>query len=179
MPKKSTMKKTALPVPQTQAGAEALIESIGRLQREVSRIETEMNDELATIKAGYQSQAAPLNEQIQEAFDAVHAWAEANRSTLLRGKLKTAKLATGEISWRTTPRKVVIRGADAVMDALARLAPQFIRTKREIDKDAILADPAAVEGVKGINFSQREEFRVVPFESEIERTVTQALQNAA
>lgn len=176
MARKSTIKKTAMAVPQTQAGAEALIENIGTLQRQVSRIEADMNDQMATIKASFEAKAQPLNQQIAEAFDAVHAWAEANRSTLLKGKLKSAKLATGDISWRITPPSVAIRGKDAVMDALKRLVPEFIRTKEEIDKDAILADPDRVEGIKGISISQREEFRIMPFESEIERTVMQAVQ---
>ena len=179
MARKSTIKKDALVVPQTRSGAEQLIEEIGTLQRQLTRIEADMNDELATIKAKYEAKAQPLNTTISQAFDAVHAWAEANRSNLLTGRVKHVRLATGEIAWRITPPKVSIRGADVVLDALQRLAPQMVRTKPEIDKDAILADPDAVSGIKGISITQKEEFKVKPFESEIERSVTQNLQEVA
>ena len=45
---------------------------------------------------------------------------------------------------------------------------RFLRTKEEIDKTAILAEPDAVEHIKGISITQREEFVIVPFETKLE-----------
>ena len=56
-----------------------------------------------------------------------------------------------------------------VLDALRRFdAARFIRVKEEINKEAILADPAAVAGIGGIRIEQGEVFEVVPFEAALE-----------
>ena len=38
-----------------------------------------------------------------------------------------------------------------------------------MDKEAILAEPDAVEHIKGITVSQKEEFVIVPFEAELQQ----------
>ena len=46
---------------------------------------------------------------------------------------------------------------------------KYIRTKEEVDKDALLAARAEVaDTIKGITFKQKEEFAIVPHESKIE-----------
>ena len=61
-----------------------------------------------------------------------------------------------------------VTGAEAVLDALRRMGlKRFIREKEEVNKDAILNEPAAVAHVPGIAISQGEDFVVVPFEAEL------------
>ncbi len=146
------------------------IAQIGAAQRERDRIATAMNEELAAVRARYELEAAPHASVIEQFRQGIHIWAEANRIELTReGKTKTVKLASGEISWRTRPPKVRITGEGIVAEALKRLGlERFLRTKVEIDKNAILADPDAVAGVKGIALSQGEDFVIRPFETEIE-----------
>ena len=45
---------------------------------------------------------------------------------------------------------------------------RFIRTKEEINKEAILDEPEVVASVKGISITQKEDFVIVPFETELE-----------
>src|SRR5690349_1699492 len=147
MSAKKTKKAQAIPTPQNQAAAEVLLGELGRLQRELAAIELNMNAALAHLKEQFEQQAAPLNEQAEAAFAALHAWAEAHRDELLKDGGKTAKLATGELSWRTTPPSVRVTSADVVLETLKRLGlDRFIRTKDEIDKTAILSEPDAVAG---------------------------------
>lgn len=170
MARPTRIKTTAIEAPATQRDAEELLQRIGELQRDVSRIEHSMNDRLSAIKAEYELKAKPINDEIEGLFQALHVWAEANKHDLLKGRAKTAKLATGELSWRTTPPSVRITGQDVVMERLKQLGLQdLIRTKEEISKEAVLADPQRVEGIKGIAIVQREEFVAKPFESQIER----------
>lgn len=146
------------------------IAQIGAAQRERERIATAMNEELAAVRARYEQEAIPHAGVIEQFRQGIHIWAEANRGELTRdGKTKTVKLASGEISWRTRPPKVRITGEGIVAEALKRLGlERFLRTKVEIDKTAILADPNAVAGMKGIAISQGEDFVIRPFETEIE-----------
>lgn len=169
--KSRRMKAPEIPVPQTLAEAEALLGRMGARQRRVEALETEMNERLAAIKAEFEEKAAPITESIEADFVSLQAWAEGQRETLLDGRKKSTRLATGELGWRTTPPSVRITGKEKVLEALKEFGlERFIRTKEEPNKEAIKADAAAVENVKGISITQKEEFWVKPFESQIERS---------
>ncbi|WP_281983140.1 host-nuclease inhibitor Gam family protein [Azonexus hydrophilus] len=171
MAKKSRLKTPAVTVavPQTREKAAEAIAEIGRANRELARLEADMNDELAQVKERHETAAEPLRQKLQALTQGVQTWAEANRDTLTQNnKVKTASLTTGEIVWRLRPPSVRITGADAVLDALRRLGlKRFIRTKEEVNKDAILNEQEAVAHVPGISISQGEDFVVVPFEAEL------------
>ena len=158
------------PVPQTREDVVSAIAEIGRRQRERDRIQAAMNDELAAIRERYETEAAPHAAAIQALSKGVQTWCEAHRGELTQdGKTKTAALASGEVKWRTRPPSVAVRGMEAVIDLLKRMKLQkFIRVKEEVNKDAILADPEAVREVKGITITQKEDFVIVPFETELE-----------
>lgn len=162
-----------LPVAQSMAEASAMVSRIGLLQRERQRIEAAMNDRLASIKEEHEAEALPLAQEIDRLTHAVQGWAMAHRDELTKGgKVKSAALAAGEIGWRTSPPKVVVRGAEAVMDTLRRLGlSRFIRTKEELNKEAILNEPAAIAGVPGLKIEQQETFFVSPFETELQEPV--------
>ncbi|EFM1499961.1 host-nuclease inhibitor Gam family protein [Escherichia albertii] len=156
-------------VPQNRDAVIIDIKRIGDLQREASRLETEMNDAIAEITEKFAARIAPLKTDIETLSKGVQGWCEANRDELTNGgKVKTANLVTGDVSWRVRPPSVSIRGMDAVMETLERLGLQrFIRTKQEINKEAILNEPGAVAGVAGITVkSGIEDFSIIPFEQE-------------
>lgn len=162
--------KPAIEVPKSRSEAEELLAEIGRAQRKLAEIEVGMNARLATVKQDWEQKADPVNAAIESSFDRLHAWAEANRDTLLDGASKTAKLATGELSWRLTPPSVSLRGQDKIIEALQKLGlDEFLRQRTEVNKEAILAAPDKVKSVKGITLSQHEMFVAKPFESEIEK----------
>ncbi len=170
MRKPTRIKAAAIEAPTNQTEAEQLLAEIGTLQRKVTVIETRMNERLADIKDRFEKEASPLNDVITTKFQALHAWAEANKHDLLKGKSKTAKLSSGELSWRTSPPSVRVTGAETVIRNLKSLGlGDLVRTKEEVNKEAILNDPERIEGVKGITISQKEEFVAKPFESQIER----------
>lgn len=159
----------AVAVPQSREMAASAIAQIGIASRELSRVTADMNDELAIVKARYEEMAEPLRAKINALTEGLQTWAEANRDTLTQnGKVKTAALTTGELAWRLRPPSVRITGAEAVLDLLRRLGlGRFIRTKDEINKDAILNEPEAVSAVPGISIQQGEDFVVTPFEAEL------------
>ncbi|EGD9724770.1 host-nuclease inhibitor protein Gam [Shigella flexneri] len=168
-PAKRIKSAAAAYVPQNRDAVITDIKRIGDLQREASRLETEMNDAIAEITEKFAARIAPLKTSIETLSKGVQGWCEANRDELTNGgKVKTANLVTGDVSWRQRPPSVSIRGVDAVMETLERLGLQrFIRTKQEINKEAILLEPKAVAGVAGITVkSGIEDFSIIPFEQD-------------
>ncbi len=160
----------AFRVPQHRDEVIEAIAEIGRRQRERQRLETLMNDDLAKVREAWEKQAAPHLEAIKELSRGVQLWCEVHRDLLTQGgKVKFARLASGEIKWRLTPPRVVIRALDAVVEALKQAhLDRLIRIKEEPNKEAILNEPEAVEGIKGITITQKEDFVIVPFETELE-----------
>lgn len=169
--KKTRIKSQAAPVfvPQTRDQVAEAIREIGSRQRELARLTADMNDELARVKEQWEALAEPHKKRVETLTQGVQIWCEANRDALTQGgKVKTAVFTTGEVAWRLRPPSVGVRGAEAVLDALRRLGlSRFIRTKEEVNKEAILNEPAAVQGVAGITINQGEDFVVTPFEAEL------------
>lgn len=168
-PRTTRVKATAAtyPIPQSRQEASDAIAAIGRAQRELMRIETAMNDELAAVKERYEEQATPFRDEIKARTAGVQTWCEANRSALTEGnRTKTAVLPAGTVKWRLTPPAVKVKKAllAGVLAALrtAGLADRFIRTAEELNKEAVLADPDAVKGIPGLDIVQAEEFVIEP-----------------
>lgn len=174
MAKTATRIKTAaatFQVPQTADEANDFIARLGTAQRERTRIETEMNDALAEVKARFEAQAKPFKEEAEALTRGLHTFAEANRTSLTRdGKVKFHRFAAGEVAWRARPPKVTVRGMDSVLDALRRLGlTRFIRTKEDVNKEAMLAEPEVAVTVAGVSIgSAGEDFIVKPFATELE-----------
>jgi len=165
--KKRIKSAAAVYVPQSKEDVISDIKKIGDLQRELDRSETEMNDAIGNITEKYAPGIEALKNDIETISKGVQSWCEAHRDELTQGgKTKTASLITGKVEWRNRPPSVAVRGADSVLDTLRRLGlERFIRTKEEINKDAILNEPTALEGVAGITVrSGIEDFAITPFE---------------
>ena len=145
------------------------IRSIGDLSRELTRQEASMNDGIAEITERHSAALTDLKVRIQRLQSGVQAWCEAHRDEITEGRrVKSAGFITGEVQWRQRPPSVALRGLDAIIETLKRLGlGRFVRIKEEVNKDAILNEPAAVAGVAGISVvSGIEDFIVVPFEQE-------------
>lgn len=149
--------------------AQNAIKQIGDLQREHARRSTVLNDAIAKITEAEAPHLDALHQRIETLQAGVQTWCEANREQLC-GKGKTANLITGEVAWRIRPPSVRVTGVDSVIDLLKRMTlGRFVRTKEEINKEAILNEPDVVAGVPGIKVvSGVEDFVITPFEVETE-----------
>ncbi|ENU1338198.1 host-nuclease inhibitor Gam family protein [Escherichia coli] len=65
-------------------------------------------------------------------------------------------------------REEVSRDVEGVIEMLRRMGlERFIRTKEEVNKEAVLAEPDAVKGIAGIKVNKgAESFYVEPFEQD-------------
>lgn len=145
---------------------QSIIALVGEHEREITRLSTEMNDEIAVITENYASQIQPLKLAIDEMTSKAQIWCEANRAILLKDGGKTAKLITGEVSWRQCPPSVRVRGTDDVIARLERFGlDRFVRVKKTVNKEAIGEEPTAVADIEGITIVDGvEEFKITPFE---------------
>ncbi len=159
------------PIPQTADETNAMIARIGAAQRERDLIQAAMNEKLEAVKAEFDTQAAPLKAEIETLSKGIQTWCEAHRDELTTlGRVKFHRFGAGEISWRTRPPKVSIRGMAAVIENLKRLSlERFLRVKVEINKDAMLAEPDIATTITGVTIgSAGEEFIIKPNETELE-----------
>ena len=138
---KTRIKQPAIEAAQDKAEVTAFIRKIGDLQREVKRLETEAGDKKAVIEEEYAAKAAPMCAEIMSLTERVAAYCEAHKDELTEnGKTKTVDFA------------------------------EFVRTKKEIDKDAILTQKerfsdGQVPGIKIV--SGLEDFVIEPTEQEL------------
>lgn len=143
LPASKRVKKPAIEVAQSRDETAELIKQLGDAQRQMTRELADMNDKLAVITKAHQPKLAELTAQIESLQVRIQGWCEPNRAALTHdGEVKSANLVTGEIGWRADPPSVNVRNAEEVLlrlDELA-LAEAWTRSKREINKEAILAD---------------------------------------
>ena len=92
-PRKNKRPTYAASIPQDADQANAMVRQIGAWQRDVTRLETDMNETIAGIREEFESRAQPIKAMADAYIDAVQVWAEANRAALTRnGKVKSAQL---------------------------------------------------------------------------------------
>lgn len=170
MAKKAKIKAVATIIAcQSLEQVQDFIRHIGDKNREVTRLQAKMNDEVAVITSSYTESINTLKQEIEQMTGAVEIWCAANRSKILEKGLKTANLITGEVSWRFNPPSVSLRKIEDVLASLKEKGlTQFIRVKEEVNKEAILADPLAVKDVAGVTIKSGQEFfEIKPFEVEV------------
>lgn len=156
---------TVMNVPQSRDDCAIYIKHLGDVQREFERSRGEMNDAIAHITKSYAGVLEAQTMRVKNLQAGIQTWCEANRAQLLEGGGKTANLITGEVSWRQRPPSVTIRGAESVIETLQRMGlERFVRTKEEINKEAMLNEPDAVRGIAGVALvSGVEDFGITPF----------------
>ena len=169
--KKLKSKALAVQAPQSRDEVVEHIRIIGDLTRARTRLAATMNDGIAELQEQYAQQADPINERITALQAGVHVWCEANRASITQNnKVKFADFVTGTVKWRAGRESVGLRKIEAVIEALKTNGlSRFVRTKEEVNKDAILADPKAVAGIAGITInSGDEEFVIEPHDQELQ-----------
>ena len=170
-PTKTRIKaKAQLDVPQSRDEVAQYIKRLGDMNRNLLRDTAEMNDAIAHITQTYQPRLDAQKGDISLCQEGVQAWCEANRAELTHdGKVKTANLVTGEVSWRCDSPSVRVTDEESVINVLRKLGlERFVREgKASVNKEAIKSEPEGIQGIPGLSIiSKREQFIITPFEQE-------------
>jgi phage host-nuclease inhibitor protein Gam len=162
-------------VPQTREEVQQWITKLGEEQRTVAHLQGEMNGLIAPITEQYAPAIDIHNQEAAALLEGIVTWCEANKTELTNdGKTKTVNLITGEVSWRTNPASVVFKRGIKVDEIIAhikqlKLGRLFVRSKEEVNKEAILAADDKVKAKLTAAGTIRivkdaETFTVIPFE---------------
>ena len=168
-------KKNPISLPANLTELNERIALYGSLQRSLNEQETARDTEIAAIRAAHAPELALVAERMTIELNAIETYANANRSSILVGEQKSVSFAAGRIGWRLTPWRVTFqKGGElkAIADLKLRRLKKFLRFTVEVDKEALLKDRPAVDGVK---YKQSDDFFVEP---NAEPTLVEAIGEA-
>lgn len=163
-------KTKATPVAQSREEVVELIGRMGDLGRQITRAEADYGDAAAALKTEHEAAVEPLAAELADAHARVQGWCEAHRDELTKGgKVKFARFATGEVKWRAAPPSVQLRKVADVIAGLRALGlGRFVRTKEEVNKEALLAEPEVAASISGVTLIRDvEDFIVEPHTPEL------------
>lgn len=167
----------ALPVPQTETEAHALLAELGHLDRQIREHQDALAEEIRQAKARVEANIEPLKAEADEKFLALKAWFESNREELPKGR-KSLDWPEGTLGYRKAqPAVKPTETAEATIDRIKGLrlkgARNFLNITTRLNKPAILQAcrerPDLAETIK-IRIDQPEEFFAKPAEADHERT---------
>jgi len=110
-----------------------------------AQLEAEMNDKINRIRDQYQDELTRLAEQKAEQFEILQAYAQQQKESW---KGKSLELLHTIIGFRIGNPKVVKDKKftwDAITELTLKYAPSFVRTKYELDKEAIIASRESID----------------------------------
>ena len=141
--------KIKLPVITTRDEAEAVLNNLALTDNNKRKITALMDAEILAAKNKYQSQLAECELAISNYWQQLNAWADAHPEIFPKGR-KSVAMLSGTIGFRTdTPSLVLLNRSFTWAKVLAALIKarwrKFIRTKIEVDKEAILSRCGTLE----------------------------------
>jgi len=148
--------KVAAPAILTRDEAEGVLNALSFTANTKRSITAKMDAELLAIQDKYQPALTACDETINAKAQQLEAWANAHPEIFPKNRKSVAMLA-GTIGFRKdTPSLVLLNRSFTWAKVLAAITAarwrKFIRTKVEVDKDAILARSGTTE--KPTNFSR-------------------------
>ena len=151
--------------PQDRDECDGHINRIGILDGEIKSLQAEMNAEIAKVTETFIGKFSPKQDEMKLLQQGVKLFCEANRMDLTqKGRVKTVNFLSGVVQWRQRPPSVSVSGPESVVKWLEETGlARFVRTKKEVNKEAILNEPEAVLSVPGIKIKTgAEDFIIEP-----------------
>ncbi|MCX8018912.1 MAG: host-nuclease inhibitor Gam family protein [Chitinophagaceae bacterium] len=148
----------------TQLEAEQALAEFSQTIARLQTLEGKMNSELTSIRSKYESQIQSLQAQKEEAFEKLHVFA-LEHPELFENK-RSIEWTMGRFGFRMGTPKLKTRTGykwPAVLELVEQKAPEYIRIKKEIDKEALIANREHLNLKElGVEVSQEDTFYVEP-----------------
>jgi phage host-nuclease inhibitor protein Gam len=171
---KRVTKKTIAAVTLEQANLAS--EQFAQTHTSLKKVEAKLNEEINKVRSKYQEEITELQEALEEPQETLEVFAKEQQANW--GKKKSQELVHCIVGFRTgnpTVTKSKKVTWDGVVDLIKKnktLAKYFIRTKDELNKEAILATKdesilGQLEEEAFVSISQTETFYVEPKTEEV------------
>ncbi len=162
------------------------IAEIARLNTEMKQAEDKTNESILILQTTLAEQIEPLKQEIKKISLSVKKFVDANREKLFKDEVKTIKLETGDISYRSAGKSVAVNSSAKLIDSILKannlldvrdkfvkkMDKVFIRTKLALNKDAILENRSTAKTVTGVEVADGEEsFYIKPYAANTEMQV--------
>ena len=171
--------KTKLPEPITREEAEAAVNEIARALNNKRKLVARMDAAKLEIDQRNAMALADCDMWVKKCTARVQAWAQVNPEAF--AKRKSVEFAAGTVGFRTgTPKLKLLNRTwswEKVLEAAQQYLPNFLRSKPELDKEAIIAQRDELEEFLpqiGVKVDQDEAFYVEPKLTEPESRVKEA-----
>ncbi|MBA4781151.1 host-nuclease inhibitor Gam family protein [Blastomonas sp.] len=137
-------KAAAVEAPQTRAEAIALAEEYAKIEDTIADSQKLLEFQINQAKTAHAARMANAEERLKPVFAGLRAWWAANSAELTKGKRRSIELGPVTLGERTGMPKLKLPKGMKAEDAIAWLkgrwsgAVAFIRTKEELDKEAVI-----------------------------------------
>ena len=184
--------KINLPTLTSRDDAEACMNNLACVVNNQRQALARRDADILAINDEFAPELAHYDETIKHLTDQLRHWAEANPDQFPKDR-KSLKLVSGILGFRTgTPKLALLSRAwswDKVLAAIAsikEMAEMFIRTKQEVDKEAIIGvynpivtTPVAQDELRriGVKIVQDESFFAEPDLTQFDTRQTQPASN--
>lgn len=176
MAPKPKLKTPAIQAPQTPQENAVRISNYGALQARRAALVAEMSERQRGIGEEYQADISLIDAALREEHLAIQMFCEAHRGELAEENgVKYIEFTTGRVEWRKQPDIIAAPTKPDTQDTVFSLLEQrglhrFIRVKREINKEAMLAEKGnlagLIAGIPGLSLrTGSEAFTIKPLET--------------
>ena len=130
--------KTVADVSQEQFQESMSIYAMAAAQEK--KMQAKMEAEIVKLRDKYSEDLTNYKETQQEHFELIQRYAEANKEALFTAK-RSMEVTHGKIGFRMgTPKLKTLPkwNWEKVLEKAEQLLPEFVRTKKEVDKDGLI-----------------------------------------
>ena len=162
------------------------VQRIADLGREKETISNEYDSKISELQAELASKVDEIDSEIKQVAQSIKSFMDKNKVKYISEDKKTLRLETGDLSYRSGKPSVKTKNSDKLVNSileknnLIKLKDQFqkkaracfLRTKIELDKEAILSSPEAAKKVTGVEIDKGvESFYIKPYQTSTELEV--------
>lgn len=161
---KTRIRRETGPVLKTREDIERCVGEIARLTIERDLLLSALDEELQKVRTAHEARLTEASADLDAEVLLAQQWAEGNPQEF--ADRRSIEMTHGVLGFRTgQPRLKTLKGWtwDRVKERLASAMPEFIRTKQEVDKEALLANRSTLDlKALGVQSVQDETFFVDP-----------------